>query len=67
MGLGRWPLGWWRDGVGPPAIYGSLAVVHSLAVDLGVVKRDLGQITWTPSLVSTSWVMSTSQAVEMRA
>ena len=43
------------------------AIVYGLVAALGPVNRDLGQRTWTPSLVSTSWVMSTSQAVEMRA
>jgi hypothetical protein len=52
---------------GSRAIYGLLAVVYFFVDDLGPVKRDFGQRTWTPSLVSTSWVMSTSQAVEMRA
>ncbi len=41
--------------------------VYGFGGDFWPVKRDLGQRTWTPSLVSTSWVMSTSQAVEMRA
>jgi hypothetical protein len=47
-------------------VLGSVDWRTAYGVLRGVVKRFLGHRTWTPDLVSTSWVMSTSQATEMR-